>query len=263
MRWNTSSKIHWKRKVIMDEKRRQCCMSDGRGCAHQLRLMTRREKLKLSLLLFWIHYSRRKWHAAIIDFLVYLNKVLLMKSRSQAAHLRTICLTIRRESLCVLSLSLLIAACGLFKDSPALNPWEDKLNWNNKPLCSNSPIFEEMYYYIYYHHTLDFLIIVKWDVLAQVHRFMLFQSHLNTKGDVRQNDSLSHHILSSYGKKKKRWRWDILPGPRKNKSYIFGTTSGRVNDEINLDVSSSTASLTIVKDKSVDVMSGLRITLYL
>jgi len=162
MRWNTSSKIHWKRKVIMDEKRRQCCMSDGRGCAHQLRLMTRREKLKLSLLLFWIHYSRRKWHAAIIDFLVYLNKVLLMKSRSQAAHLRTICLTIRRESLCVLSLSLLIAACGLFKDSPALNPWEDKLNWNNKPLCSHSPIFKEMYYYIYYHHTLDFLIVLKW-----------------------------------------------------------------------------------------------------
>lgn len=105
---------------------------------------------------FWIHYSRRKWHAAIIDVLVYLNKVLLMKSRSQAAHLRTICLTIRRESLCVLSLSLLIAGCGLFKDSPAVHLWEDKLNWNNKPLCSHSPIFEEMYYYIYYHHILDF-----------------------------------------------------------------------------------------------------------
>lgn len=35
----------------MDEKRKQSCMSDGRGCAHQLRLMNRREKLKLSLLL--------------------------------------------------------------------------------------------------------------------------------------------------------------------------------------------------------------------
>jgi len=69
-----------------------------------------------------------------------------MKSRSQAAHLGTICLTIRRENLCVLSLSLLIVGCGLFKDAPAVNLWEDKLNGNNKPLCSHSPIFKEIYY---------------------------------------------------------------------------------------------------------------------
>jgi len=120
-----------------------------------------------------------------------------------------------------------------------------------------------MYYYIYYHHTLDFLIIVKWDVLAQVHRFMLFQSHLNTKGDVRQNDSLSHHILSSYGKKKRDEDEIFCLVHGRTSHTFFGTTSGRVNDEINLDASSSTASLTIVKDKSVGVMSGLRITLYL
>lgn len=69
-----------------------------------------------------------------------------MNGRSQAAHLRTICLTIRRESLCVLSLSLLIVGCGLFKDAPAVNLWEDQLNRNNKPLFSHSTIFEEMYY---------------------------------------------------------------------------------------------------------------------
>lgn len=147
----------------MDEKRKQCCMSHGRGCAHQLRLMTRREKLKLSLLLseFIIAGGSDTLPSLMFLSMFLMFKVLLMKSRCQAAHLRTICLTIRRESLCVLSLSLLIAGCGLFKDSPAVNLWEDKLNWNNKPLCSHSPIFEKMYYYIYYHHILDFWIVLK------------------------------------------------------------------------------------------------------
>lgn len=143
---DTSAKIHWKCKVIMDEKTKAMLYVRWQRLCPPAAADDPERETKAVITAFWIHYSRRKWHTAILDVLFNLNKVLLMKSRSQTAHLRRICLTIRRESFCVLSLSLLIVGCGLFKDAPAVNLWEDKLNGNNKPLCSPSPIFEEIYY---------------------------------------------------------------------------------------------------------------------
>lgn len=116
---------HWKHKVIIDEKLKQCRLSDGTGCAHQLWLMTRREKPKLSLLPaeYIIAWGSDKLSSLILFF--YVQKVLLMESKSRGAHSRTICFRIGRESFCVQGLSLLIVGCGLFKDALLVNMWED------------------------------------------------------------------------------------------------------------------------------------------
>lgn len=89
---------------------------------------------------FWIHYSRRKWHCHPRCSFLPKQSLTDGEQISGCSFKDNAWQLEERVSVC--SASPLIVGCGLFKDAQPLSLWEDKLNWNNKPLyCDHTVLY--------------------------------------------------------------------------------------------------------------------------